>query len=295
MPEGQVRLICALGDLLLDVVVTGRGPVQTAADTYSSITVGAGGQAANVAAWVVALGGRSRLVTKRAAGPVGDMVLAQLTGRGVEVVGPVVPEGDDASTGVVVSLSGFDDERSMLTDRGVAPLLEAAELSPDWFGPDVWLHLPLYSLVDAPIRGAALAARERCPHLSLDLSSITVIRALGSQAVRRLVAQLEPDVVFANEAEAAAVPLEDVPVAVVKLGDRGVLLNGTLHQATAVEMVDTTGAGDAMAAGFLFGGIELGLAAAARAVSQTGALPAGKPATAGKAGAPLGAGATTWR
>jgi sugar/nucleoside kinase (ribokinase family) len=131
--------------------------------------------------------------------------------------------------------------------------------------------------------------------LSLDLSSITVIRALGSQAVRRLVAQLEPDVVFANEAEAAAVPLEDVPVAVVKLGDRGVLLNGTLHQATAVEMVDTTGAGDAMAAGFLFGGIELGLAAAARAVSQTGALPAGKPATAGKAGAPLGAGATTWR
>ncbi|MET0563559.1 MAG: hypothetical protein ABW114_08950 [Gaiellaceae bacterium] len=38
-------------------------------------------------------------------------------------------------------------------------------------------------------------------------------------------------------------------------------------------MVDTTGAGDALAAGFLVGGLELGLEAAARCVAQVGAVP----------------------
>ncbi len=293
MPEPGTRLVCTLGDLLLDVVVTGSGPVQTAADTYSSITVGPGGQAANVAAWVAALGGRSRLVAKQAAGPVGEMLAAEVRARGVDLVGPVVSAGAGAVTGVVVSLSGFDDERSMLTDRGVAPLLGVGELDRGWFGPDVWLHLPLYSLADAPIRAAALAARQWCSAASVDLSSLTVIRSVGPEVVRRLVSQLQPAVVFANEAEAALVPFEDVPTVVVKLGGRGVLVNGVLHQADAARCVDTTGAGDALAAGFLVGGVELGLRAAALAVSQPGALPARDVGAGVPAGAVLGSRATS--
>ena len=44
-------------------------------------------------------------------------------------------------------------------------------------------------------------------------------------------------------------------------------------QARAVSVVDTTGAGDALAAGFLVGGVELGAEAAARCVAQIGAMP----------------------
>jgi ribokinase len=45
------------------------------------------------------------------------------------------------------------------------------------------------------------------------------------------------------------------------------------HAPLGAEVVDTTGAGDALAAGFLVGGIELGLEAAARCVGQLGAVP----------------------
>ena len=45
------------------------------------------------------------------------------------------------------------------------------------------------------------------------------------------------------------------------------------HTALPADVVDPTGAGDALAAGFLVGGIELGLAAAARCVAQAGAMP----------------------
>ncbi|MGH9104664.1 MAG: carbohydrate kinase family protein [Acidimicrobiales bacterium] len=265
--------ICALGDLLLDVVVTGSGPLRRAADTWSSVRVGAGGQAANVAAWAASLGARARLVTKRAADPAGALVADELGRLGVEVLGPVAAPGR-GHTGVVVSLSGFDGERSMLTDRGPCPELAAAELDPSWFGGCDWLHIPLYSLVDAPIRRAALRARQCCPKASLDLSSVTVIEALGPEEVQRLVAQVAPAVLFANEAEASLVPLSGVPTMVTKLGDRGALVNGRRFPAREVEVVDSTGAGDAFAAGFLLGGPGLGLRASAVAVGRAGAMPA---------------------
>lgn len=265
--------ICTLGDLLLDVVVTGSGPVQRAADTYSEISVGPGGQAANVAAWVAELGGRSRLVAKRVADPAGQMVLSALARRGVEVVGPEVGEGAGHRTGVVVSLSGFDGERSMLTDRGVSPHLRPDELREEWFAGCAWLHLPLYSLGADPVRSASLRAREWVRRASVDLSSVTVLRSMGKKDVAVALARVRPEVVFATEEEATLVDLSMVPTVVTKMGQGGVSVNGTAYPAERVEVVDTTGAGDAFAAGFLLGGPQLGLAAAARAVSQRGATP----------------------
>jgi sugar/nucleoside kinase (ribokinase family) len=60
---------------------------------------------------------------------------------------------------------------------------------------------------------------------------------------------------------------------VVKLGARGVRAGGTVFPALPTRPVDSTGAGDAFAAGYLVGGIELGLQAAARAVATMGAMP----------------------
>ena len=58
-------MICVLGDAHLDVVVSARGPVAEETDTPARTSVGVGGQAANVAAWVAALGGRARLIAAR--------------------------------------------------------------------------------------------------------------------------------------------------------------------------------------------------------------------------------------
>ena len=143
-----------LGDAHLDVVVRQLGPLADDTDTPASTLVGPGGQAANVAAWVAALGGRSRLLYARGSDLAAGLVAADLTGRGVELAGPVV----DGRTGVVVSLSDGGTRRSMITDRGVGPRFPADALEESWLDGCTWLHLPAYSLVKEPISGAALAA-----------------------------------------------------------------------------------------------------------------------------------------
>jgi sugar/nucleoside kinase (ribokinase family) len=60
---------------------------------------------------------------------------------------------------------------------------------------------------------------------------------------------------------------------VVKLGPAGIRAGGQVYPAIATRPVDSTGAGDAFAAGYLLGGISLGLRAAARAVARMGAMP----------------------
>src|ERR687896_1508769 len=101
-------VICTLGDLLLDVIVRLEGPIAGDTDTYGRTRVGAGGQAANVAAWVSALGGRGRFLGKRARDPAGRAIAEELESRDVELWGPVVERG----TGTVVSLATPDGRRS---------------------------------------------------------------------------------------------------------------------------------------------------------------------------------------
>ncbi len=270
-------MIVAVGDLLLDVIVRLDGPVAEDTDTYGRTRVGAGGQAANVCAWAVALGAAARFVGKRARDPAGRVAADELAERGVELAGPEVERG----TGTVVSLAGGDGRRTMLTDRGVAPELRADELEPGWLRGCKTLHLPAYSLVREPIGAAALAAaelaREAGARLSVDLSGTSAIRELGVDRFRALVGGLGPDVVFANEDEIALAGELEAPALVVKRGARGCVVyrDGRAEElpAEATEVVDTTGAGDAFAAGFLVGGPELGLRAAARCVRTMGSMP----------------------
>src|SRR5262249_43074407 len=134
-----------------------------------------------------------------------------------------------------------------------------------------------------PIGKAALAAarvaRAEGAQVSVDLSSWSAIRAYGPDRFRSRLEELGPDVVFANEPEwelvGGAYALAET--AVVKRGSRGVAVHAPggveEHAAASAEVVDTTGAGDALAAGFIVGGIELGLEAAARCVGHLGAVP----------------------
>jgi sugar/nucleoside kinase (ribokinase family) len=257
--------ITTLGDLLLDVIVQLDQPLVAGDDQTAVTRTGAGGQAANVAAWACELGATARFVGKRGDDTAGRLVAAELASRGVEVVGPA-----EGRTGIVVSLASAGD-RTMASDRGAAPQLEPHELDDAWFDCDV-LHLSGYSLLREPIATTALAAsqtaREHGALVSVDLSTWT----LADDAFRARVREVAPDIVFANERERAV--LEDLQTRwVLKRGAGGVHVDGRDHPALAANAIDTTGAGDALAAGFLVGGIELGLVAAARCCGGLGAMP----------------------
>jgi len=271
VPAGGV--ICVLGDAHLDVVVRLTGPQAIDTDTQASTRLSLGGQAANVAAWVVALGGRSRLIAATAKDLAANLVTSELINRGIELVGPVI----DGTTGIVVALSDGGSQRTMLTDRGVGPRLTATSVSAAWLDGCAWLHLPAYSLTAEPVAGAALAAvtaaRERGARISVDLSSTAAISAFGVAEFRDLIEEVGPDLVLGNKAETDLVG--DLPGTEVisKLGADGVAIGGRRYPAAHTEPVDATGAGDAFAAGYLVGGVALGLAAAARAVATIGGMP----------------------
>jgi sugar/nucleoside kinase (ribokinase family) len=231
-----------------------------------------GGQGANVAAWAAALGARSRLVAARGTDLAARLVSEELTRRGVELAGPMVP----GRTGVVVSLSD-GTRRSLLTDRGVGTELVTSDLAETWLEGCDWLHVAAYSFAPGPIRDTALAvvrvAAARSVPLSIDISSTTLIRSYGASRFHELLRSLDPKVIFGTEAEAALLDGGLTDRLVVKLGEAGVRAAGRHYPAQPTVAVDATGAGDAFAAGYLVGGVELGLTAAARAVATIGAMP----------------------
>lgn len=266
--------VVSLGDLVLDVVVRIDTEIARGADTPARITLSAGGQGANVAAWVAALGARARWLGKRADDAAGRLAAEQLAARAVELVGPVEPAGN----GVIVSLAERDGERSMFPARGVATTLAAAELEPEWLDCD-HLHLSGYALLAEPVATAAARAvelaRAASARVSVDLSSWSTIRDAGADRFRALVASLEPDVVFANEEEDAVFggALPGVTW-ILKRGRDGCSFAGDERPALPVrDVVDTTGAGDALAAGWIVGGPDLALEAAARCVERMGSMP----------------------
>jgi sugar/nucleoside kinase (ribokinase family) len=265
--------LCTLGDLLLDVVVRTTGGSGPDAEGSAETRVGAGGQAANVAAWAAELGAEARFVGKRGSDAAGELAAREVASRGVDLFGPV----EEGRNGVVVSLVTADGSRTMLTDRGVAPFLRAEELDVRWFAGCEWLHLSGYSLLRRPMEEAAAKAtgaiQAQGGRISVDLASASGIAEYGAE---RLVSRLEllsPDLVFANESELAAIGGEVPGRLVLKRGAEGFSADGADHPALDAEVVDTTGAGDALAAGFLVGGPELAAEAAARCVAQLGAMP----------------------
>jgi sugar/nucleoside kinase (ribokinase family) len=263
--------ICALGDLLLDVIVRLDEPLSPGADARAETRLGAGGQAANVAAWAVELGAAGRFVGKRGGDEAGRLAAAELERRGVELAGPVAAERN----GVVVSLVEPGGARTMASDRGSSPDLSPDALEAAWFACDA-LHLSGYSLMRSPIVEAAVRAAELAraagARVSVDLSSWTHIERFGA-TLRPALAEIAPDTVFGNEREWEALGEVDATTRVVKRGARGIVVDGVEHAAHAADVVDTTGAGDALAAGFLVGGVDAALAAAARCIAQVGAMP----------------------
>ncbi len=251
-------MLATLGDLVDDVIVRASGAVRPGTDTAAAIMRRQGGSAANVAVAAARLGQPVRFIGNVGDDDRGRMLVARLRNEGVDV--DHVRFG--GTTGTIIALVDRAGERSFLTDRGACT--ELADPAPAWLDGVTCLHLPLYSFVGRPLADTASAtaesASERGIALSVDLSSVAVIEDLGVEETRRLLARISPTVVFANADESEVIGIDGSiasAMTIVKRGPDPALLfgsDGTRHEvpATAVDEVrDTTGAGDAFAAGFL--------------------------------------------
>jgi ribokinase len=259
-----------LGDLMLDVVLASSRGLETGTDVPGRVALVQGGSAANTARWLARLGARSTLIAAVGRDVVGRALVAALEADGVRAHVSRIAGERTGRIGVVVSPGG---ERSFVADRGAADLLAPDDLRAAWFDGADALHLPVYSLLGAPLgvagRRAIVLAREADAAISIDLASIGPLMAGGRRAARTLIAEIAPDLLFATAAEAEALLggrgidalLDLASTAVVKRGAKGATVLtrvGTervrLEVATArLETSDTTGAGDAFDAGFLVG------------------------------------------
>lgn len=253
-------MLGAIGDLVEDVVVHLRESVNVASDTGALIVHRRGGSAANVIAAACLAGGSGRFI-----GQVGDDATGRSLTDALAATGADVVVRRAGRTGTVVALLDIAGERTMLTDRGACS--ELADPDPAWLNGLDTLHIPFYSFVGEPLATTAKTlarwATERNIAVSVDTSSSAVLELFGSAAALELMCSLRPTVVLANELEAATLRAELHPdnlngaLVVVKQGARPaiVLQSGKASREVApnalANVTDTTGAGDAFAAGFL--------------------------------------------
>ena len=239
-----------------------------------------GGSACNTIVGVAHLGHGAQFVGKRGDDDTGVFFEKALADSGVV---PLL--GKSATpTGRVVSVITPDAQRTMFTSLGASSETLPAELSAEKFKGASIIHIEGYLLFNRDLFFAALnAARDAGALVSLDLASFTVVDACRDMiydAVSEYV-----DILIANEDEARAYTglsdedeaLEllsrDATLAVLKQGKRGAMIkvNGQKYQIGISGngvAIDTTGAGDLWAAGFLYGLVN-GLS-----VEKSGALAA---------------------
>jgi len=295
VPDDQPGRVLVVGDLLVDVVARPVGPLRVGSDTAAEVRLAGGGSAANTACWIVAAGGRAALLAAVGDDALGEVARRDLAAAGVELVGPVLP---GEATGTCVVIVGPDGERTMLPDRGANDALAAGAVVAALADDDVaWVHVSGYALLHEGSRAAGRAAvdgaRERGIPCSVDAASSGPLRDVGPDAAWDLVAGAR--VLFANADEIAALGGLDTPrrrggAVVVKAGADGATWHDgqASHPVPAVpaEVVDTTGAGDALAAGAIVAtlagaepaaALSAGAALAARAVSRLGARPPLEP------------------
>lgn len=244
-----------------------------------------GGSAGNTIRAMARLGCEVGFIGKVGEDTTGDFFVQALENLHVE---PVVFRGTERS-GKCVSLISPDGERTMVTHLGAALELEAEEIEPTIFDGYDCLYVEGYLVQNHElIEKAARTAKQCGLKVAIDLASFNVVAE--NLAFLRGLVQEYVDIVFANEDEAKAFTCEAEPVnalqaiselcelAVVKIGTRGALIKrggDVVHVGimAAAKRVDTTGAGDFYAAGFLAGlcsGLTL------RQCGTIGAITAGK-------------------
>lgn len=244
-----------------------------------------GGSADNTIRAMARLGADVGFIGKVGRDTTGDFFEQALDNLGIK---PVIFRGTNRS-GKCVSLISPDGERTMLTHLGAALEMVAAEISPEIFEGYDCLYVEGYLVQNHELIECAISTAKRCGlKVAIDLASFNVVEE-NIDFLRRIVSEYV-DIVFANEDEARVFSAESEPInalqyisemcelVVVKIGMRGALIKQGEHVVhvgimEAAKRVDTTGAGDFYAAGFLYG-LTLGLDL--RQCGTIGAVTAGK-------------------
>jgi sugar/nucleoside kinase (ribokinase family) len=276
---GGAAVILVVGDVVDDVVVRPLAPFAAGTDTPAAIEPHPGGQGANTAAWLGALGAPVRFAGRVGAGDA-ERHAAALAAHGVDARLAADP---GAPTGRLVVIAG---DRSMFTDRGANARLSAGDLGDDLLDGVTHLHVSGYALVESGPREAVLGLVRRAGvPWSVDPGSAAFVA--GTPFLRWTAGAA---ICFPNQDEAEALG-EGLATAyervVLKRGAEGlrVLRAGAVIAdlpAVGVRAIDPTGAGDALAAGFLAARLRgegdeacarAAASAAARAVARAGARP----------------------
>lgn len=310
--------VVAIGNAIVDVIATvddaflaangvGKGVMtlvdqQRSAELYAAMPPAreiSGGSAANTAAGLGSIGARAGFIGKVRDDQLGRIFAHDIRALGVHYDGPVTPADAAAETSRCLVLVSPDGERSMSTFLGASTELKAADLDEALLRRADWLYLEGY-LYDTPEAKEAYERAIRAVKGGGGRASVTLSDPFCADRhradFRRLLGGL--DLLFANRAELQSLYETDdldtaldavsreVPLAAITLSEEGAIVvrgqQRTRVPATRVRVVDTTGAGDLFAAGFLAGLVRgaddaacarMGCAAAGEVISHIGARP----------------------
>lgn len=290
-----MKKVLCIGDLALDVIAQLKESINYGNDTSSRISTHPGGQAANVSTWITRTNTKAQLVARVGNDPVGFALISDLDKYGVEHMN-LMRSG--RPTGVVVILVDANGERTMFPDNGANADLEVNDLPP-LDGID-GVYLSGYALLDFRSRDAVLAMVKKIKAAEIpiffDPTTTGAMKIVSREEVLSWVALMDGVLLNAEEAlylgDSMQIELAEenlktfTPLVVIKLGSRGAMavFNDQSVRVAAVttNVVDTTGAGDSFAAGFipmwletreLEKALSAGTALAAKCVATVGARP----------------------
>lgn len=291
--------VVVVGDLIYDLIARTEGPVAFGTDTFAPIQAVAGGSGANAAAWLASLGIETHFVGRVGDDVVGEALVAELEKSGVTAH---LARDPSLGTGKVFVLVDGAGERTMITDRGAVEYLSPQDIPISLFNRG-HLHLVGYTFSGGSRRETAFEAlrlaREAGMTVSVDPSAVPMLDDVGPE--RFLAWARGADLCFPNLEEGALLAgtghtdqiaeslLDFFPAVVLKLGAEGACYadaDGRRSRVPAAKarVTDTTGAGDALCAGFLSAwlagaapeeALRRGVGLAARAVQIVGGRPGG--------------------
>jgi len=293
----QTGRVLVVGDVMTDVIVRPEGPLVRGSDRRAAIQSRPGGSGANQAVWLGSMGTKVSFVARVGAR---DKPHLEAYFKGFHV-DPILIADAQRPSGVLVTIVDPDGERSFLTDRGANLALSPLDM-PVWLLDETALVLVSgYSLFAEGPRRAVLwlagEARQRDIPIAIDAASVGFLREVG--IAQFLTWTTGMSTLFANDDEATALAGTDVLAeqmvrlgaqfsrVIIKRGARGAAVGGAQGvrvelPAPVVQVVDTTGAGDAFAAGFLTAELAgadeasclaRGIQAGSAAVQQVGGQP----------------------
>ena len=292
------RVLC-IGDVMLDVITkiaVMPDQIRYGSDTPSKISTHGGGAAGNVASWLTRTDADATIIGHVGSDAAGNALMSEFDSLGVHHENLMV---DNGSSGVVVVLVDPTGERTMFPDNGANSGLHIGDL-PDLSGFDA-VYLSGYSPLDPLSRPGVLqmitAIKAAGIPIYFDPASVGGMMEVDIEEVKSWIRLM--DVILLNEEEAIYLTgethsekalellLQDCETVIIKRGSQGAIgkSRGSILvtvPALSTEVVDTTGAGDSFAAGFIATyvasknmqhSLEAGAKVAARCVAIVGARP----------------------